>query len=75
MPSAITARSLGKRYAIGGPAASATNFREALTGLVMAPWTRYRALSGRAGTDEEFWALRDVNFEIARHPEFQCVLI
>ena len=65
MDPVITVDDLGKRYAIGARAASATNFREALAGLATAPWRRFRQLAGHTSSEEEFWALRHVNFQIA----------
>jgi lipopolysaccharide transport system ATP-binding protein len=53
----IDANGLGKRYSLGGPRRS-----EASIG----GWIRHRFDASRARTSREFWALRDVNFQIRR---------
>ena len=40
------------------------SFRDALTSAVMGPFRKLRQLSGTDETQEEFWALRDVSFEV-----------
>jgi lipopolysaccharide transport system ATP-binding protein len=58
----IQARNLGKRYVLG-KSVGGTSFREAIVSGLKAP---YRFLSGRRGAEpESFWALKDVNFDIA----------
>ena len=66
--SSITVHDLGKRYQIGAREAQPTNFREALAGVVTAPWRRFRRLAGHSAPPERFWALRNVSFD-ARHGE------
>lgn len=57
---AISARGLGKCYAIAHNAASATNLREAII-------ERFRHPLGNGRQEvETFWALRDVDFEIKK---------
>jgi homopolymeric O-antigen transport system ATP-binding protein len=63
---AVHVESLGKRYQIGAREIGNTSFREAISGLVTAPWRRFRRLSGHTEPDEEFWALRNITFDIAR---------
>jgi lipopolysaccharide transport system ATP-binding protein len=56
----IQARGLGKRYVLRGP--GNRTLREAIVGAVKAP---FRSLSGgRRAAEEDFWALRDVGFDI-----------
>jgi lipopolysaccharide transport system ATP-binding protein len=55
----IRAHELGKRYVIRGP--GSRTLREAITGAIKAPF-RARA---RTSAEEDFWALRDVSFDIA----------
>lgn len=56
----ISAKNLGKRYTIRHQADGApTNFREVLTSL---PKRIFRG--GKSSLRSEFWALRDVNFDI-----------
>lgn len=54
----IRAVELGKRYRLGDQPRYKT-FREAISGLMSAPWRR-----PRGGSEREFWALKDVSFEI-----------
>jgi lipopolysaccharide transport system ATP-binding protein len=61
--SAIAIAGIGKRYAIGA-AVKPTNFRESLIALAAAPWTRLRRLRGDTSTSTDFWALRDVSFDV-----------
>jgi lipopolysaccharide transport system ATP-binding protein len=61
----ITARGLGKSYRLGAKERLPTNFGEALSSILKAPFRRMRSLAeGDAG--ELFWALQDVSFEIER---------
>ncbi|MFM8224363.1 MAG: ATP-binding cassette domain-containing protein, partial [Planctomycetaceae bacterium] len=62
---AIRVTGLGKRYQLGARQTSYSTLRESLSGLLRAPWRRFRSLAGQAAEAEAFWALRDVNFEIA----------
>jgi lipopolysaccharide transport system ATP-binding protein len=57
----IQARGLGKRYALGRASGRAT-LREAILNSVKAP---IRLLSRNRGTEDSFWALKDVEFDIA----------
>jgi lipopolysaccharide transport system ATP-binding protein len=60
---AITIAGVAKRYTIG-VAARPTNFRESLVALAAAPWKRLRHLSGQTSAASDFWALRDVTFDV-----------
>ncbi len=63
----ITVENLSKCYLIGHQAAQGDGLRHALTDLLHAPkqWLQKRDQRRRA-TVEEFWALKDVSFEINR---------
>jgi lipopolysaccharide transport system ATP-binding protein len=58
---AIRVEGLSKRYRIGKSRAGRT-FREALAGVVTAPFRR----SAKSGGNSDFWALKDVSFEVSR---------
>ena len=65
----IRAEALGKRYALGRASSGKyRTFRESLTEAVQAPWRRWRGAteSTESTGESEFWALRDVSFEIKR---------
>ncbi len=57
---AIRAAGLGKQYRLGYQPIYKT-VREAVAGIVSAPWRR-----ARSKPEEHFWALKDVSFEIKR---------
>jgi lipopolysaccharide transport system ATP-binding protein len=61
---AIRVEHLGKQYQIGAPGPRYATFREALTKAALAPWRRFRQLSGVAQEQSIIWALRDVSFEV-----------
>jgi lipopolysaccharide transport system ATP-binding protein len=60
---AIAIAGVGKRYTIGA-AATPMNFRESLVAAATAPLTRLRRLRGQAEAATDFWALRDVTFDV-----------
>ncbi|MFN4243196.1 MAG: polysaccharide ABC transporter ATP-binding protein [Tepidisphaerales bacterium] len=60
----ISVEGLSKRYLLGA-AEKAGSFREAVGNLLVSPWRRLRRLAVGGGS-EEFWALRDVSFEVKR---------
>lgn len=60
----ISVEGLSKRYLLGAQE-KASSFREAVSNTLTAPWRRLGRLAGGGGT-EEFWALRDVSFEVKR---------
>src|SRR5215813_2354435 len=60
---AIAISRLGKRYTIGASIGTRT-FRESLVAAASAPWRRCKQLAGRDGQAPEFWALRDVSFDV-----------
>jgi lipopolysaccharide transport system ATP-binding protein len=64
MATAIRVENLSKKYRVthGGEAAPYRTLRESLVGLAAAPLRRLRGQSGPR--TEEFWAIRDVNFQI-----------
>ena len=61
----IEVESIAKRYTIGTGEAPYQTLREALADMVKAPFTRRERRRAQV-TEDEIWALRDVNFEV--HP-------
>ena len=57
---AIRVRGLGKKYQLGGPQEKYLTFRDAIVNSVKAPFKRFH----RAHPAEEFWALRDISFDV-----------
>ena len=62
-PPIIAARDVGKRYHLGRNVSAQRGLREAVTEAIRAPFQRLRDATGTGGA--EFWALRDVSFDIA----------
>jgi len=60
----IRVQGLGKRYRIGGPVQRPGHLREALMDMVASPFRRLAARGGARAAQEEFWALRDVSFDV-----------
>jgi lipopolysaccharide transport system ATP-binding protein len=60
---AIDIAGVSKRYTIG-LADRRTNFRESIMAMLAAPWRRLRRLGGRTSAATDFWALRDVSFDV-----------
>jgi lipopolysaccharide transport system ATP-binding protein len=61
---AITVERLGKRYHLGAAQGRSQSFRELLTRAALAPIRRLRGRRLPSPTAEEFWALKDVSFEV-----------
>ncbi|MCP4500473.1 MAG: ABC transporter ATP-binding protein, partial [Deltaproteobacteria bacterium] len=62
----IRVSNLGKEYFLGS-AGPQRSFREAINATLTAPIRRLKRLSGRTDdVSEQFWALKDVSFEIER---------
>jgi lipopolysaccharide transport system ATP-binding protein len=57
---AIRVLNLGKKYTIGGPQEKYLTIRDAIVNSVKAPFARFQ----RASPAEEFWALKDVSFNV-----------
>src|SRR5260370_917202 len=71
----ITVEGLSKRYIIGHQANGHSNLREVLTHSLTAPLRKLRGITRStsaveplpaARNREEFWALKDLNFDVAR---------
>ena len=61
---AIVVEGLGKLYQLSHRIERHATLRDALTAAAMAPWRRFRSLSGTDASMEDFWALKDVSFEV-----------
>nr|WP_320161294.1 ABC transporter ATP-binding protein [uncultured Methanoregula sp.] len=57
---AIRVRNLGKKYTISGPQENYLTLRDAIVNSVKAPFKRFNG----ALPDKEFWALKEVSFDI-----------
>ena len=60
---AIRVRGLGKRYTIGGPQERFLTFRDIIVNSVKAPF-RWLTQKGADQSTNEFWALKDVSFDV-----------
>ena len=58
---AIRVKNLGKKYTIGGPQEKYLTFRDAVVNSVKAPFRRF---SSHSPQPEEFWALKEVSFDV-----------
>jgi lipopolysaccharide transport system ATP-binding protein len=61
---AIKVEGLWKEYTVGAAHDRHTTFYDVLSQTIRAPFQRLRALGGASSEAEQFWALRDVNFEV-----------
>ncbi len=61
---AIRVRNLSKQYQIGARQKGYKTFREAIGEAAAAPLRRFRRLSGMDAQDDNFWALKDVSFDV-----------
>ncbi|GAC1463435.1 MAG: ABC transporter ATP-binding protein [Isosphaeraceae bacterium] len=68
MPPAIRIENLSKRYQVHHASPRGTHgyqtLRDALTNLALAPLRRLRGDNAASSGDEDFWALKDVGFEV-----------
>jgi lipopolysaccharide transport system ATP-binding protein len=60
---AISIRGLGKKYKIGGPQEEYHTFRDAIVNSVKGPFRRFTQ-QDTSQSANEFWALKDVSFEV-----------
>ena len=63
---AITVENLGKRFQIGTFEKGADTLRESLMDIAKAPFRRLRSLRGSPASKGEFWAIRNLSFEVQR---------
>jgi len=61
---AISVRGLWKEYQIGGMRPAGETFYDVLANALRRPFRRGDEKSESGATDEKFWALRDINFDI-----------
>ena len=61
---AIEIVGLGKRYTIGQIPVGDTTLGESLTAWAAGPWRRFTHLAGTGNRSTEFWALKDISFNV-----------
>ncbi|HEY1685661.1 MAG TPA: ABC transporter ATP-binding protein [Tepidisphaeraceae bacterium] len=61
---AIIVDGISKRYRLGHANAKHQTFREMATDVLVAPFRKLRAAGEGGNEGEEFWALKDVSFEV-----------
>ena len=61
---AIKVQGLWKEYTIGGRQRGNETFREMVVGALSAPFRSFMNTGEADPEQEQFWALRDINFEI-----------
>jgi len=61
---AIKVENLWKEYVVGSAEQMHSTFYDLLSHSLKAPFKRLRNLGGAADEENQFWALRDVNFEV-----------
>ena len=61
---AVRVENLSKRYRIGGPQAQYKNMRETAAQIAMAPLRRLRRIRQPNPSEETYWALKDIFFEV-----------
>jgi lipopolysaccharide transport system ATP-binding protein len=66
MSTSITISDIGKCYQLGLRAEKYLTFRDAVISAVKAPFKRFAHLRGKNEADGDFWALRNVSFEVER---------
>src|SRR4029453_9062800 len=64
--SIISAENLSKKYFIGRSRDASDGIRHILESVIRSPFKWLKAQRDRAASEEEFWALDDVSFEIKR---------
>lgn len=60
----IKVEGLGKQYIIGTRERPRDTFRDMFGASLSAPLRRFRKLRGQVDAGEEFWALKDISFEV-----------
>jgi lipopolysaccharide transport system ATP-binding protein len=61
---AVRVTGVAKQYAIGASQSSGTLY-DTLAASLRAPWRRWRGAASATAQPEQFWALRDVTFDVA----------
>jgi lipopolysaccharide transport system ATP-binding protein len=61
---ALSVEGIGKLYQLAHQVGRHATFRDALTAMALAPLRRFQQLRGTDKSMEDFWALKDISFEV-----------
>ena len=64
MKAAISIEGISKQYRLGSEQIAGQSFREMVMGSITSPLRRFRRLAGRDQSQEMFWALKDITFDV-----------
>lgn len=64
MTPAVSVKEISKQYTLGSELMTGQSFREMLLGAIFSPFKKIARLKGRDESQERFWALKNISFEI-----------
>jgi len=60
----ISVKGIAKQYTLGSQLKAANSFREMILGVIASPFKNFRQLSGKDSSQQTFWALSNISFEV-----------